>query len=329
MAINQDKLRMLRIMQILMQETDEQHPLSAAKIMLKLNQVYGMTCDRKTVYSDIELLDEIGLEVAHTPSKKGGFYVASRQFELPELKLLVDAVQASKFITVKKSEELIRKIGNLTSIGEASILKRQVFIYNRPKTGNEHIYYNVDAIHNAIFENKKISFQYTGWNTKKELEVKKNGRAFVVSPHALTWDNENYYLVAYHDYFKNINHYRVDKMKGITLLDEKREGTEEFAHFNLAEYAKKTFGMYSGHDEMLTLRCSNQIVGVLLDRFGTDLSIIPVDNGHFRTRVLVSVSVQFFGWLTGIGKEVQIDGPESVRKEYQDYLKEILDAMGK
>lgn len=324
MAINQDKLRMLRIMQILMQETDEQHPLSAAKIAGKLYDKYEMTCDRKTIYSDIELLNEIGLEVVHTPSKKGGFFIAERQFELPELKLLVDAVQASKFITVKKSEELIRKIGNLTSIGEAKLLKRQVFIYNRPKTGNETIFYNVDAIHTALYENKKISFQYSGWNIKKELELKRGGAFYEVSPHALTWDDENYYLVAYNDHLGEIRHYRVDKMIGTTLIDEKREGAEAFKNFNLAEFAKKTFGMYGGHDEVLTLKCKNSLVGVILDRFGTELMLIPVDEDHFRTRVLISVSRQFFGWITGIGKELVIEGPENVRTEYQEYLREIL-----
>lgn len=324
MAINQDKLRMLRIMQILMQETDEQHPLSAAKIGNKLLATYGMTCDRKTIYSDIELLGEIGLGVVHTPSKRGGFYVANRQFELPELKLLVDAVQASKFITVKKSEELIRKIGNLTSIGEASLLKRQVFIYNRLKTGNEHIYYNVDAIHTAIYENRKISFQYAIWNTKKELELKYEGAFYEVSPHALTWDDENYYLVAYDSESEKIKHYRVDKMIGTVVSDDKREGIHVFEKFNLAEYVKKTFGMYGGHDEVVTLKCSNELVGVILDRFGKDVPIIPEEQEYFRTRVLVSVSRQFFGWVTGIGKELRIEGSENVRAEYLEYLKGIM-----
>ena len=324
MAINQDKLRMLRIMQILMQETDEQHPLSAAKIVSKLNAAYGMTCDRKTIYSDIEVMDAIGVGVVHTPSKRGGFYIANRQFELPELKLLVDAVQASKFITAKKSEELIRKIGTLTSIGEASLLKRQVFIYNRPKAGNEHIYYNVDTIHTAIYENKKISFQYTAWNTNKELELKYDGAFYDVSPHALTWDDENYYLVAYDSQSTKIKHYRVDKMKGTVILDEKREGEQEFENFNLAEYAKKTFGMYGGHDEVVSLKCCSSLVGVLLDRFGTDIPIIQIDQEHFKTRVLVSVSKQFFGWVTGIGKDLKIEGPENVRAEYLDYLTEIM-----
>ena len=325
MAINQDKLRMLRIMQILMQETDEQHPLSAAKIGARLESKYDMTCDRKTIYSDIELLDEIGLEVVHTPSRRGGFYVPGRQFELPELKLLVDAVQSSKFITVKKSEELIKKIGNLTSIGEASLLKRQIFIYNRPKTGNEHIYYSVDAIHTAMYENKKISFQYTNWTIRKELEVKKGGELYVVSPHALTWDDENYYLVAYHSETDTIRHYRVDKMKGTSVTKENREGIEQFRNFNLAEYAKKTFGMYGGHDEMLSMLCKTDLIGVLIDRFGKDIPVIPVDEEHFRTRVLVSVSRQFFGWITGIGRELRIEGPDHVKEEYQQYLQEILD----
>lgn len=173
-----------------------------------------------------------------------GNYVGNRQFELPELKLLVDAVQSSKFITTKKSRELIKKLQAFTSKAEAEQLQRQVFISNRPKTGNETIYYNVDQIHASIFQNKKVQFQYAEWTEKKELRLKRNGSYYQVSPWALTWDDENYYLIAYDEQSDCIKHYRVDKMQHMTMCDEKRVGKEKFQNFDLVAFSKKTFGMY-------------------------------------------------------------------------------------
>ncbi len=325
MANDSVKFRAIRVMQILMDETDEEHPMSANRISQRLEATNDITADRKTIYDDIQVLKDAGVDILRTPSKKGGFYVASRKFELPEVKLLVDAVQASKFITTKKSDELIKKLGTLTSKEEANQLKRHIFIHNRPKTGNETIYYNVDKIHTAMFENKTITFQYTVWNTKKELVPKKEGKLYEVSPHALTWDDENYYLVAYDAEAGKIKHYRVDKMKDTSLTRKDREGIEEFRNFNLAEYAKKTFGMYGGHDEDVVFICENSLVGVIIDRFGTDIMIHPVDADHFKTHALISVSRQFFGWVTAVGKGLHISGPENVKEEYKNYL---LDIMG-
>lgn len=324
MAISQVKLRMLYIMKFLLEKSDEKHTLSAADINCML-QDYGMSADRKTVYSDIETLRQFQIDIVQTKGTNSGYYIGHREFELPELKLLVDAVQASKFISRKKSEELIKKLENLTNDYNARLLQRNVFIYNRPKTGNETVYYNVDQIHTAILENRQISYQYAEWTVQKKLVPRREGAVYTVSPWALTWDDANYYLIAYDEEADVIKHYRVDKMQQVFVAKEERVGKEKFQNFDLAEFAKKTFGMYGGHDAQVTLVCRNELVGVILDRFGKGTMLIPEDEAHFRVHILVAVSRQFFGWVTGIGKEMRIAGPESVKEEYKMYLQEILD----
>ena len=199
-----------------------------------------------------------------------------------------------------------------------------MFIYNRPKTGNETIYYNVDQIHAAILANRQIRYQYAEWTIEKTLKPRKGGAFYTVSPWALTWDNENYYLIAYDDNADSIRHYRVDKMQKASVTDRERTGKDKFRDFDLAELAKKTFSMYGGRDEKVTLRCGNELIGVVLDRFGTDVMIVPEEGGYFKAHILVSVSPQFFGWLTGIGDKMHIDGPEHVREEYRKHMERIL-----
>ncbi len=323
MSVSQVKLRTLYIMKILQEKTDEKHTMSAADIDKALRDL-GMSIDRRTVYNDIETLREFGLDILQTKGTNGGYYIGSREFELPELKLLVDAVQASKFISRKKSEELIRKLEGLAGEHAASQLQRNVFIYNRPKTGNETIYYNVDQIHTAILENRQIQYQYAEWTVKKELKPKKNGAIYTVSPWSLTWDDANYYLIAYDEQADCMKHYRVDKMRQTQVTERERIGKERFQDFDLAEFSKKTFSMYGGHDEEVTLQCENQLIGVILDRFGADVMVVSLKEGQFRVRVLVAVSPQFFGWVTGIGRGLRIAEPRRVREEYQGYLRGIL-----
>lgn len=324
MAVSQVKLRTLYIMRMLLEKTDEKYTMSAADIDKALRD-YGMSADRKTVYNDIETLREFGMDVLQTKGSSSGYYIGSRKFELPELKLLVDAVQASKFISRRKSEELIRKLESLASEHDARQLQRNVFIYNRPKTGNETIYYNVDKIHTAILENRQIQYQYAEWTVKKELIPKKNGAVYTVSPWSLTWDDANYYLIAYDEAADCMKHYRVDKMQRTRVIGQERVGKERFQDFDLVEFSKKTFSMYGGHDEEVTLQCGNELIGVILDRFGTEVMIVPADEGQFRVRVLVAVSPQFFGWVTGIGVRLRIAGPERVQKEYKEYLEGIME----
>ena len=204
------------------------------------------------------------------------------------------------------------------------MLSRYVFIVNRPKTENETVYYNVDYIHTAIYENKQIKFHYAEWTVKKELKFKKNGAFYVVSPWALTWDDENYYLVAYDAAAGIIKHYRVDKMRDTEIMEADRTGEESFKNFDLAAFAKKTFGMFGGVDAEVTLECRNELAGVVIDRFGHEVWMCPHGEDHFRARVPVAVSSQFFGWITGIGSGMRIVGPEDVRQQYKEYLQNVL-----
>lgn len=322
MAAQNQKKKILCLMQILLECTDEKHPMTANEMCDALKS-YGISAERKSIYTDIETLKDY-LDIVQQKGTNSGYYVGKREFELPELKLLVDAVQSSKFITSKKSEELIEKLEGLASKYEAKQLQRQVFIRNRAKTGNETIYYNVDRIHEALHEGVQITFQYAEWTVKKELRLKHEGAIYTASPWALTWDDENYYLIAYDEKNDCIKHYRVDKMLHIELTNEKRLGKESFEDFDLAAFAKKTFAMFGGYDEEVTLLCKNNVAGVILDRFGKDVWMHPVDDEHFRVRALVSVSKQFFGWITGIGNDIQIVAPERTRKEYLDFLREVL-----
>lgn len=323
MAVQVQKLKILYLMRIFMEQTDEKHMMTAQELCNALKG-YGISAERKGIYNDIDTLNEFGMDIIQLKGTNSGYYVGNRQFELPELKLLVDAVQSSKFITTKKSSELIKKLQAFTSKAEAEQLQRQVFISNRPKTGNETIYYNVDRIHTAIFQNKKVRFQYAEWTERKELRFKRNGGSYQISPWALTWDDENYYLIAYDEQADCIKHYRVDKMQHMAMLNEKRLGKEKFKNFNLVAFSKKTFGMYGGKDERVTLLCHNELAGVILDRFGRDVWMRPYDEKHFTVTVTVAVSRQFFGWITGIGRKLQILEPDNVREEYKEYLLNVI-----
>lgn len=317
------KLKLLYMMQLLIARTDEEHAVTTQEIIDYL-QANDIAAERKSVYTDIDLLIAYGMDIIKIKERPGGYYLASRQFELAELKLLVDAVQASKFITSKKSGELIAKLETLCSKAEAKQLHRQVVVTNRNKAVNESIYYNVDMIYKAIAENVKIRFQYFEWSVKKEMKLRRDGSFYEVSPWLLSWDDENYYLIAYDDRSREIRHYRVDKMLKIGLLDAVREGKGQFEHLDIAGYSKKTFGMFAGEEETVTLRCNSNLTGVIIDRFGKEVAMRKVDETHIKARVDVAVSRQFFGWITGLGAAVKIEAPERVVRAYRDYLGEIL-----
>ena len=319
---NNHKMALLIMLKELLQKTDEDHTLNAAEL-IRILEKYGYNADRRTIYSNVEILSDFGIDV-QKKADAPGYFIASREFELPELKLLVDAVQASKFITEKKSEELIGKLMKLTNEQKASELNRSVYIRNRMKSGNEKVYYNVDDLHNAMNVDRQIAFQYGEWNTAKRLVAKRGGKIYRVSPWSLTWNDENYYLIAYDEIDSRIKHFRVDKMIRIELKEERRSGREQFRDFDLAAFAKKTFGMYGGADADVTLRCEKQLAGVLIDRFGKDIMIVPDGKNHIRTHMPVSVSPQFFGWVTGLGNGIEIVSPEHVRQEYREFLQDVL-----
>lgn len=319
------KLKLIYLAKIFMEKTDETHGITMPEIIAEL-AAYDVKAERKSIYDDIEALNVAGLDIEkEVIGSKTVYYLAGRDFELPELKLLVDAVQSSKFITKKKSEALIRKISGLVSMHDAKKLARQVYVSNRIKTMNESVYYTVDDIHSAISSDKQIEFQYFKWNHKGERELRRDGKIYKVSPWALTWDDENYYLVAYDAEAGIIKHYRVDKMVKISVADEPREGAEHFKNFDMALYAKKTFGMYNGKDEQVTLRCTYAMADPIIDRFGQDVIIrdvsaevnVGVGNadfgaGSFEVTVKVAVSPVFLTWVMNFGGEMKIVSPAHV-----------------
>ncbi len=318
------KQKLLYLMRLLSERTDEEHAATMAEIIDYL-ALHGITAERKSIYSDMDVLSDFGMDIIRIKERPGGYYLASRQFELAELKVLVDAVQSSKFITSKKSSELIAKLETLCSHAQARQLHRQVVVTNRNKAANENIYYNVDLIYNAISENAKIRFQYFEWSADKEMRLRRDGSFYVVSPWLLTWDDENYYLIAYDERSRMIRHYRVDKMLRLGLLDERREGKGQFDDFDIAAYSRKTFGMFAGEEETVTLTCDESLTGVMIDRFGKEIAMRRREDEKIQVRVQVAVSRQFFGWVTGLGPSVKIDGPARVAQAYRKYLQEILE----
>ncbi|MCR5222757.1 MAG: WYL domain-containing protein [Lachnospiraceae bacterium] len=318
------KLKLYYLAKIMLEKTDDEHMITMPEIKKAL-EAYDVTADRKSLYDDLETLRILGIDVIGEKEGRNYYYhVGSKHFEIAELKLLVDAIQSSKFITEKKSNELIKKLTSMASEYEAAQLKRQVVVQGRVKTMNESIYYFVDDVHRAIADNRQIRFEYMKWDENKTM-VRRRERPYVVSPWALTWDDENYYLIAYDAEADCIKHFRVDKLKSIQALDEKRAGKEQFKAFNLAKYAKMNFGMFSGEQTKVKIAFDNEMAGVFIDRFGRDITIRPAkQKGFSEISVDVAVSDQFFGWIFALGPKVKLLGPGEVLDRYQKELKDMI-----
>lgn len=316
------KLKLLYIKEMLEEKTDENHIITTQQIIDGLAE-YGIKAERKSIYSDIEALTNYGMDIILKKERPSGYYLASRGFELPELKLLVDAVQTSKFITTKKSRELIKKLESMASKYDGNLLQRQVIVTDRIKSMNESIYYNVDVIHQAISGNVQVKFKYVEWTAAKQTKFKRDGADYVVSPWALTWSEDNYYMIGFDGKNGKVKHYRVDKMYKPVLTSEERDGKEIFQNFDMVKYSKQTFGMYSGVEKELVLECNQDIIGVIIDRFGPDTAIRLVDDEICRVRVTVNVSNTFYGWLCSLGNKVRIAEPSEIASDYRKFLKEI------
>lgn len=318
------KLKLLYLVKFLMQRSDEEHPLSTAQIIEELAR-NDISAERKSIYADIEALRLFGIDIIQVKGKNGGYYIGERDFELPELKLLVDSVQSSKFITQDKTYKLIKKIENLASVYDGQLLQRQVYVSNRVKSMNESIYYAVDVISDAITQNKKIRYQYFEYTVEKERRFRHDGAFYEVSPFALIWDDENYYMLAWDSAAEKMKHYRVDKMYKASLTDAEREGTEAFEKVDMSAYTKTVFGMFGGNEQKVRLRFSNHLVGAVLDRFGRDIMVIKDGDEHFTVSVNVVVSQQFLAWVFGFGEEAEIISPEAVRSEMRKQAKLVAD----
>lgn len=316
------KLKLLHLQEVLLKRTDEEHPMTIKEIQQALEH-NDIVAERKSLYDDIEALRSFGVDV-NMKTGRGGYYIGERHFELPELKLLVDSVQASKFITEKKTISLIQKLMALTSVHEAKQLQRQVYVHNRIKSMNESIYYNVDTIHTSIAEDKQICFRYFEYDKNKRKKYRRNGELYHISPFALTWDDENYYMIGYDAQANILKHYRVDKMDKISVSDRERMGKEVFRDMDMAVYTRRTFGMYGGEEKQVTLQFENNMIGVMMDKFGKDIVVRTVDDMHSVAMVSVAISPQFYGWVFGLAGHVKIVGPQEAVDGFRAQLENNL-----
>ena len=315
------KLKIFYILDYLQKNSHENKPVRAGELIAMLDRQHNISCDRKTIYSDIAALQDYGMDIVSIPGRNGGYYMASRNFELPELKLLIDAVQSSRYLTEKKSRELIQKLCNQCNEHDAKLLTRTVLVSGRVKSMNETIYYNVDAIQEAIAQNLKITFRYFDWDLSGKRHYRE--KEYVASPYGLCQDNENCYLLAHSDRY-GITSYRVDRMSDIALLELLRTPCPELTGTALHAHANRLFQMYAGETIEVKLRFHKDLVNVVIDRFGKDTMLIPDGDSHFNFTVKVVVSPMFLSWIIGFGSKATILHPKSVIAQCQSLCLEAM-----
>ena len=316
------KLKIFYILDYLEKNSHQDHPVRAAELLNMLERQHNIVCDRKTVYSDIAALQDYGVDIVSIPGKNGGYYIASRNFELPELKLLINAVQSSKYLTEKKSRELIEKLCTECSVYDAQLMRRDVLVSGRVKSMNETIYYNVDTIQEAIGENRQITFRYFDWG----IDGKRRYRTkhYQASPYGLCQDNENCYLLAHSPRY-GVTSYRVDRMSDIQMAEEKRTPCPELTGKALTEHANRLFQMFAGDATTVKLRFHRELTNVVMDRFGRDTMLIPDGDDHFVFTVKVAVSPMFLSWIIGFGQKAKILHPQSVIDECRELCRQAME----
>lgn len=316
------KLKLLYLKDILERYSDEQHILNSFDIADKLESLYGFECERKSIYKDIEVLIDYGLDIIKTRTPKNGFFLASGKFETAEIRLLSDAVQAADFITKNKTKQLVEKIEGLTSIYRADTLKKQVYIDNRAKSTNETVFYVIDALDTAIKSNKKVQFNYTRRKLDEKYAARKDTKSFTLSPYALIWSDDHYYLVANNEKYDNLMNVRIDRISQVEILNEKARSFTEVSsyknYFDTADYVSKTFNMFSGKTEILELRCSNSLLEEIFDRFGEKVNTRYYDDGRFLLRTEANISEGLCSWIMQFGTGIEVLSPKSLKKMIAD-----------
>ena len=323
MAGNKDSKRiLLSLQEILLQNTDEQHPMTAQQLQDALAD-RGYACERKAIYRHLAALSEIGLDLLRSQTEPRGYYVASRDFELPELRLLIDAVQSSRFISLKKSEELIEKLSRLASRSEAQQIRKGLHMRGFSKTDNERVYYTLDAIYRAIGANRRVTFRYFEYTPERKKRYRNEGEPYCVSPYAIVWDDEKYYLQAYHEKYDAISSFRVDRMEETAVSDLPRLKTEEYADYDPSRRSKTSFDQFSGKPTTVIADFRNRLAGSVIDRFGDAVEMRAADAEHFTATFSVEVSPWFLSWLFGFGDEVKVRAPRELVDRYCDSLEQV------
>ncbi len=315
------KLKILYILDYLQKNSHRDKPVRASELISMLDSRYGISCERKTIYSDIAALQDYGVDIVALPGKNGGYYIASRNFELPELKLLIDAVLSSRFLTEKKSRELIEKLCRECNEEDSRLLKRNVLVSGRVKSMNESIYYNVDTIQEAITRNRQITFRYYDWDFGGKRKFR--DREYIASPYGLCQDNENCYLLAWTERH-GVTHFRVDRMTGITIKEEKRTPCPDLTGKALTEHANQLFQMFAGESVQVKMRFHRSLMNAVIDRFGKDTMLIPDGDEHFNFTVHVAVSPMFLSWVIGFGSKAKVLYPEAVVQECRKLCMEAM-----
>ena len=327
-ARNGQKVKLLYIIKILTEMTDEEHPLSAGEICERLSS-YNITAERKAIYDDIECLIAFGYDIIHTRIPKNGYFLASRDFEQPEIYLLSDAVRTAKFISEKKTLELTSKLYGLLSCYQSKRNIGSIYIDGSSKTHNEEIFYNIDCINTAIKNGKKIKFKYGKRVLSNDKRIVTEYKTHTVSPYAMTWQDDHYYLICNYEKYDNLMNLRVDRIKSISICEEPirhfSEASEYRDTFDVADYTKKLFGMFGGETDSIKFSCKNKMLEQVTDRFGNDIFITNVTDTHFDFTVKAAISDGLVTWVMNYGDEIEVIKPESLRNKIKERAKKIFD----
>jgi predicted DNA-binding transcriptional regulator YafY len=321
------KLKLLYLKEILEKYSDENHILNSNDIADRLLRDYGLECERKSIYKDIEVLMDYGMDIIKARTPKNGYFLASGMFEIAEIRLLSDAVQAADFITKNKTKKLVEKIEGFTSIYQAETLKKQVYIDNRPKSTDESVYYVIDTLDNAIKAGKKVSFNYSRRKMDEKYAARKETRSFTVSPYSLIWSNDHYYLVANNEKYDNLMNVRVDRISQVQILEDRVRPVSEVSpynyYFDAADYAAKTFNMFSGELQMIELKCKNEILEEIFDRFGERINTRRFDDSSFLLRTEASISKGLASWIMQFGTDIEVVSPAELRNMVAEKAEQI------
>ena len=323
-GVEQPRLKLLYLLKLLKEETDEEHGVSMNRILAYLAQ-QGVSAERKSVYRDLATLQEFGYEIEKNSARPVEYCLITRTFALAELKLLVDAIQSAQFISNEMTEKLIRKLASETSRTRAGDLRRQVHYTGRVKSDNDHVYYTTGTLHDAINQNRRVIFKYIEHTLDKGTQPRRDGVPYEISPFALVWNDDRYYVVGYYERYGKVCNFRVDRMKSVTLTPQTNHPAP--SDFRLDSYIKNEFSMYTGETESIDLRFANHLINPVLDRFGIATAILPDGDDHFVAHVQVAVSPVFYSWLFQFGCDAQILRPERIAKEYRERVAEVLQGM--